>query len=89
MSAKQLSSSCSCAGPPVPTLVLSHADGRIGAMGVLVTLAAVPSLPVLSCQQLPVLAVYWSHQKSVRPVATSPVPLGSTVPSGALPITLP
>ena len=66
-------------------LVLSHAEGRSGAGGVLVTLAAVPSLPVLSCQQLPVLPAYWSHQKSVRPVVTSPVPFGSTVPSGACP----
>ena len=89
MSARQLSSSGSCSGPIVPMLELSHADGRSGAGGVLVTLSGVPSLPVLSCQQLPVLPRYWSHQKSVRPVVTSPVPLGCTVPPGDLPITLP
>src|SRR5207247_2517046 len=78
-----------CGGPTVPTLEESHADGSSGDGGVLVTPAAVPSLPVLSCQQLPVLPRNWSHQKSVRPVARSPVPLGLTVPSGARPITFP
>src|SRR2546426_4619819 len=58
MAAKQAVSSCSCAGPPVPTLELSHADGRTGAGGTLVTLPAVPSLPMLSCQQLPVFPEY-------------------------------
>ena len=89
MSARQLSSSGSCCGPPVPMLEPSHIGGRSGAGGVLVTLTAVPSLPLLSCQQLPVLPRYWSHQKSVRPVVMSPVPLVRTVPLGDLPITLP
>lgn len=57
MSPRQLASSDSC-GPPVPMLELSHADGKNGAGGVLVTPAAVPSLPRLSCQQLPVLPEY-------------------------------
>ena len=82
MSARQLSSSGSCCGPTVPTLELSHADGRSGAGGVLVTLAAVPSLPVLSCQQLPVLPRYWSHQKSVRPVGDVPGAVGLHGPVG-------
>ena len=68
MSARQLSSSGSCCGPTVPMLELSHAEGSSGAGGVLVTLSVVPYLPVLSCQQLPVVPRYWSHQKSVRPV---------------------
>ena len=89
MSARQLSSSGSCCGPTVPMLELSHADGSSGPGGVLVTLPAEPSFPVLSCQQLPVLPRYWSHQKSVRPAVTSPVPLDKTCPPGDLPMTFP
>ena len=70
---------------------LPQSDGRLSGAGAVgdgspVTLAAVPSLPVLSCQQFPLLLGSvvippWSHQKST--------PFGWTLPSGACPILLP
>src|SRR5680860_581552 len=77
-SARQLPSSASWRGPPRPALV-SQSEGRLA--GVLVMLAPLPAFPVLSYQQLPVLPLNSSHQKSV--------PLGSRVPRGSRPITLP
>src|SRR5690242_8991176 len=71
MSAKQLSSSCSCTGPPVPTLEAQSSGRKPGSDtpgcglvgGVLVKLARFPLTPVFASgpvliQQLPVFPAY-------------------------------
>ena len=76
MSAKQFSSSASCCGPPVPTLVLSHAVGSSGSSGVLVTLAGRAVLPDVVVPAVAGVAGVLVPPEVGAAFVTSPVPLG-------------
>src|SRR5262249_40677429 len=66
-----------CGSGPLPTLDLQSLGSEFGAV---VTLDFVPSAPVLSNQQFPVLPLALSHQNSV--------PFGFMSPFGATPMML-